>query len=141
VGAASLFPNRNLLSIQAGTCLVFDFVNEKGEYLGGSISPGMNLRFEALHEKTKNLPQLRVKDTPHWFLGATSEESIISGVMNGVRYEIDGFIEDYKVNFENIMVLLTGGDALCLQKLIKNTIFAAQNLVLIGLNEIIKYNV
>jgi type III pantothenate kinase len=141
VGAATQFPNRNVLAIQAGTCLVFDFVNENGEYLGGSISPGIKMRFEALHEKTKNLPLLRVGDTSQRFLGATSEESIFAGVMNGVCYEIDGFIEDYKANFENVMVLLTGGDALCLQKLIKNTIFAAQNLVLKGLNEIIKYNV
>ena len=141
VGAATQFPNRNVLAIQAGTCLVFDFVNENGEYLGGSISPGIKMRFEALHEKTKNLPLLRVGDTPQRFLGATSEEYIFAGVMNGVCYEIDGFIEDYKANFENVMVLLTGGDALCLQKLIKNTIFAAPNLVLKGLNEIIKYNV
>jgi len=141
VGAATRFPNRNVLSIQAGTCLVFDFVNEKGEYLGGSISPGIKLRFEALHEKTKNLPLLRVEDTPQWFLGATSEESIYSGVVNGICYEIEGFIEDYKANFEKITVLITGGDALFFQKLIKNTIFAAPNLVLIGLNEIIKYNV
>jgi type III pantothenate kinase len=141
VGAAVQFPNRNVLAIQAGTCLVFDFVNENGEYLGGSISPGINMRLEALHEKTKNLPLLRVEDTPQSFLGATSEESILSGVMNGICYEIDGFIEDYKANFENVMVMLTGGDALYLQKLIKNTIFAAQNLVLKGLNEIIKYNV
>ena len=141
VGAAMQFPNRNVLSIQAGTCLVFDFVNENGAYLGGSISPGINMRFEALHEKTKNLPLLRVKNNPQSFLGATSEESILSGVMNGICCEIDSFIEDYKANFENITVLLTGGDALCLQKLIKNTIFAAPNLVLIGLNEIIKYNV
>ena len=141
VGAATQFPNRNVLSIQAGTCLVFDFVNENGEYLGGSISPGINMRLEALHEKTKNLPLLRVEDTPYSFLGATSEESILGGVVNGICYEIDGFIEDYKTNFENIMVLITGGDALFLQKLIKNTIFAAPNLVLKGLNEIIKYNV
>jgi len=141
VGAATQFPNQNVLSIQAGTCLVFDFVNANGEYLGGSISPGITMRLETLHEKTKNLPQLRVKDTPQTFLGTTSEESILSGVVNGICYEIDGFIEDYKANFENIMVLLTGGDALLLQKLIKNTIFAAPNLVLKGLNEIIKYNV
>ena len=141
VGAAMQFPNRNVLSIQAGTCLVLDFVNENGEYLGGSISPGINMRLEALHEKTKNLPLLRVKETPQSFLGATSEESILFGVVNGICYEIDGFIEDYIVNFENIIVLITGGDALFLQKLIKNTIFAAPNLVLIGLNEIIKYNV
>jgi len=141
VGAATLFPKKNVLSVQAGTCLVFDFVNENKEYLGGSISPGMQMRLEVLHEKTKNLPLLRVGDAPHSFLGTSSEESILFGVIKGICYEIDGFIEDYRTQFKDITVLLTGGDAACLQKSIKNTIFAAPNVVLKGLNEIIKFNV
>jgi len=157
VGATTLFPDQNVLSIQAGTCLVFDFVNENKEYLGGSISPGMNMRFEALHKKTKNLPFIKSEENPpnFWdtdtfnslsnnslnFLGTTTFGSLSSGVMNGMCYEIDGFIAAYRARFENLIVLLTGGDAVCLQKLIKNTIFAAPNLVLKGLNEIIKFNV
>jgi len=141
VGAASLFPNRNALSIQAGSCLVLDFVNEKGEYLGGSISPGVQMRLTVLHEKTKKLPLLRIPDEPQLFLGANSDEAILSGVINGICYEIDGFIEDYQREFKDIAILITGGDATCLQKSIKNTIFAAPNVVLTGLNEIIKYNV
>jgi len=141
VGAATLFPNRNVLSIQAGTCLVLDFVNEKEEYLGGSISPGLTMRFETLHEKTKKLPLLREPNLPHSCLGMDTDESIISGVINGICYEIDGFIEDYQKKFDDLVVLFTGGDAPCLQKSIKNTIFAASNIVLKGLNEIIKYNV
>jgi type III pantothenate kinase len=140
VGAATLFPNKNVLSVQAGTCLVLDFVNEKGEYLGGSISPGMKMRFEALHEKTKKLPLLRASDNCIDFIGADTISSINCGVINGICYEIDGFIDEYRAKFENLIVILTGGDAECLQKFIKNTIFAAQNLVLKGLNEIIKYN-
>jgi len=141
VGAASLFPNTNVLSIQAGTCLVFDFVNEKKEYLGGSISPGMKMRFEALHEKTKNLPLLKEVENCSNFLGTNSQESIYCGVIKGICHEINGFMEDYKNRFNDIKVILSGGDAIVLQKFIKNTIFAAPNVVLKGLNEIIKYNV
>jgi len=154
VGAAAMYPAKNILSIQAGTCLVLDFVNAHGAYLGGSISPGMQMRFEALHEKTKNLPLLEniqkisftTKCTKNAqrsqeFLGTDTQSSLSSGVINGICHEIDGFIEDYRVKFENLTVLLTGGDANYLQKSIKNTIFAAPNVVLKGLNEIIKYNV
>jgi type III pantothenate kinase len=141
VGSGAMFPNRNVLSIQAGTCLVFDFVNEKREYLGGSISPGLQMRFESLHEKTKNLPKINSINNSSGFLGTDTHGSISSGVINGLCYEIDGFIEDYKIKFNNLVVLFSGGDAIFLQKSIKNTIFAAQNVVLKGLNEIIKHNV
>jgi type III pantothenate kinase len=139
-GAAMLFPAKNVLSIQAGTCLVFDFVNEKGEYLGGSISPGIKMRFDSLHEKTKNLPLLSAKNGYPNFIGTDTSASLCSGIINGIGYEIDGFIDEYRAKFDAIIVLLTGGDADYLQKFIKNTIFAAPNLVLKGLNEIIKYN-
>jgi type III pantothenate kinase len=141
VGAAALFPKKNVLSIQAGTCLVFDFVNENGEYRGGSISPGMRMRFEMLHEKTKKLPLLSEKEKRPLSLGIDTKESILSGVINGMCYEIDGFIKDYQRQFKKLNTVITGGDAPCLQKFIKNTIFAAPNVVLKGLNEIIKHNV
>ena len=141
VGAAAMFPEKNVLSIQAGTCLVFDFVNEKKEYLGGSISPGMKMRFQSLHEKTKKLPYVTAKDIFPPCLGADTDTAICSGIVNGMRCEIDGFIDDYKAKFNNLITLLSGGDADYLQKSIKNTIFAAPNVVLKGLNEIIKYNV
>ena len=140
VGAAKLFSSKNVLSIQAGTCLVFDFINEKGEYLGGSISPGIKMRFDALHEKTKKLPLLRAPAIEPDLMGLNTVASINCGVIKGMCYEIDGFIEEYSARFESLIVLFTGGDADFLQKLIKNTIFAAPNLVLKGLNEIIKYN-
>ena len=141
VGAAALFPNRNVLSIQAGTCLVFDFVNKKNEYLGGSISPGLKMRFETLNKKTKKLPLIKDNDEHFHFLGKDTQESILSGVINGVCYEIDGFINDYKSAYQELIVLFSGGDAPRLQKFIKNTIFAAPYVVLKGLNEIIKNNV
>jgi type III pantothenate kinase len=141
VGAAMLYPAQNILSIQAGTCLVFDFVNEKSEYLGGSISPGIKMRLEALHEKTKNLPYVILPETRPNIFGTDTHTSLSSGVLNGICCEIESFIADYQAKFNNLNILLTGGDAIFLQKLIKNTIFAAPNVVLKGLNEIIKYNV
>jgi type III pantothenate kinase len=141
VGVATLFPNRNVLSIQAGTCLVFDFVNDKNEYLGGSISPGLKMRMEALHKKTKNLPLLSEPFETSRLIGRDTFESIRCGVLKGMGYEIDGFINDYQTYYNELVVLFTGGDALYLQQFIKNTIFATSNLVLKGLNEIIKYNV
>jgi len=140
VGAAAMFPNRNVLSIQAGSCLVLDFVNEKNEYLGGSISPGLKMRFDVLYEKTKKLPLLKEPVFLPEFLGNDTYSSIHCGVVNGLLFEIEGFIEDYSAKYENLMILLTGGDANYLQKLIKNTIFAAPNIVLKGLNEIVTYN-
>jgi len=141
VGAVRLYPKKNILSIQAGTCLVFDFVNESGDYLGGSISSGMKMRFEALHEKTKNLPFLTSTNNLPDILGIDTKTSLFSGVINGLRFEIEGFIAEYQKKYRNLVVLITGGDAEFLQKSIKNTIFAVSTIVLIGLNEIIKYNV
>jgi len=141
VGAATLFPEKNVLSIQAGTCLVFDFVTENKEYLGGSISPGLKMRFEALHEKTKKLPLINPLISTPTILGTNTLSSLSSGVINGLCYEIDGFIENYKIKFKDIVVFFSGGDANFLHNSIKNTIFAAPNVVLKGLNEIIKYNV
>lgn len=139
VGANSFFPNQNVLAIQVGTCLVCDFVNVENEYLGGSISPGMKMRFEALHKLTANLPLIAENENVE-LIGKATEISIRSGVMNGICYEIDGAINSYKEIYPNITVVLTGGNMQFFQKSIKNTIFAAQNLVLTGLNEIIKYN-
>jgi type III pantothenate kinase len=116
-------------------------VNNRCEYLGGSIAPGIQMRFDALHEKTKNLPLLRVPDNRAEIWGNNTYSSIYCGVINGVCYEIDGFIDNYKTRYTDLEILITGGDAAYLQKLIKNTIFAAPILVLKGLNEIIKYNV
>jgi type III pantothenate kinase len=141
VGAAASYPAKNVLSIQAGTCLVLDFVNKKREYLGGSISPGIQMRFEALHQKTKNLPLLSATEKRTNYYGNDTNSSINCGVIKGICYEIEGFIKDYKAQYKDLIVLITGGDAVYLQNSIKNTLFAAQNLVLKGLNEIIKYNV
>ena len=140
VGAYGLYPRQNVLSFQIGTCLVCDFVNERGEYCGGSIAPGIDMRFKALRHYTRKLPLVH-KNVPKQLVGANTEQSILSGVMNGLVYEIEGMISAYKKENKELKVLMTGGDANLLQKSIKFPIFAAPNIVLWGLFEILRYNV
>ena len=140
VAANALFPNENVLSIQAGTCLVMDFVTKEAEYLGGSIAPGLEMRFSALHHFTKRLP-LVGKEGERPLVGASTETSIRSGVFNGICNEIDGAIEQYRNRFGEVKVILTGGNKNDLEKSIKNAIFAAPNSVLYGLYKILIFNV
>ena len=140
VGASALFPARPTLAIQAGTCLVTDFVDEQGTYQGGSIAPGLRMRFQALHDHTAHLPLLEPQHLAS-FTGKSTQESILSGVIYGMACEIDGIINHYKALYPEIHIILTGGDADFLKDYIKNRIFAAQNLVLEGLYKILRSNV
>ena len=140
VAANALFPNENVLSIQAGTCLVMDFVTKEGDYLGGSIAPGLEMRFSALHHYTKRLP-LVGKEGEHPLVGASTETSIRSGVVNGLCHEIDGAVGHYREQYGDLRIVLTGGNKNDLENSIKSTIFAAPNLVLYGLYKILIFNV
>lgn len=139
VAANALFPNENVLSIQAGTCLVMDFVTKDAEYLGGSISPGLEMRFSALHHFTKRLPMVE-KQGEVTLIGTSTETSIRSGVLNGLSDEINGAIERYREQFGELKIILTGGNKNDLENSIKSTIFAAPNLVLNGLHKILTFN-
>ncbi len=132
-------PTANTLVIDAGTCITYDMVNDYGEYLGGGISPGVHMRYEALHNQTSKLPLLELDD-PLDLIGNSTESSIHSGVVNGVLAEIDGVIERYSSRFEDLTVILTGGDAQFLSKRLKNTIFADSKFLLAGLNYLLEYN-
>lgn len=138
-GAVLQFPNQNRLVIDAGTCITYDFVDEKDQYLGGAISPGIRLRYQSLNDYTAKLPLLTKKEPQH-FIGDSTEESIHSGVINGVANEIDGFIEQYKTQYAKFIIILTGGDAEFLAKRLKNTIFANSNFLLESLNQTFQYN-
>jgi len=140
VGASSLYPGNDLLIIDAGTCITFDFINANKEYFGGAISPGINLRFKSLHNFTGNLPLIQpiVKTN---LIGDSTENSILSGVINGIREEVDGIINRYKSSFPGLKVIFTGGDIKYFDKYLKNNIFAVDNLVLKGLKDILHYNV
>jgi type III pantothenate kinase len=140
IAAYYLHPNSNVLTIDVGTCIKYNFTNHKNEYLGGAISPGIAMRFKALQHFTSKLPLVE----PNWsyfdLIGTNTQNSILSGVLNGSVAEVDGIIDGYKLLYPNILVLLTGGDSEFLAKRLKNSIFAHQNLVLKGLNDILNYN-
>jgi len=139
VGAYSLFSMQNILIIDAGTALTIDFINKKAEYLGGNISPGMEMRFKALNQFTKKLPKIS-KNENFNFIGNTTESAIISGVQQGMINEIEGYINRFYKEYNGLKIILTGGDSFFFEKNIKNTIFANSELVLIGLNYILQYN-
>jgi len=139
VSAVNTYKNNNVLIIDAGTCITYDFVNEKSEYLGGAISPGIQMRFQSLHNYTSKLPLL-VKKMVNSFTGKNTNESINSGVVNGVIKEVDGVILDYKEKYVNLTVVLTGGDTNFLAKQLKSSIFANQNFLLEGLNKLLIFN-
>ncbi len=138
-GAVSQFSGHNILVIDAGTCITFDFVNSEGEYLGGAISPGLKMRFNSLNYFTANLPLLEIDELTD-FIGKNTKESINSGVINGAIQEIDGVINQYNKKFLDLTVVLTGGDTNFLAKQLKSSIFANQNLLLQGLNRILIHN-
>lgn len=139
-GASKLFPRKNCLVIDAGTCIKYDFINSKKEYLGGSISPGLRMRFKALHNFTGGLPLIEPSKTEQ-LIGSSTRNSILTGVQNGIVNEINGFIQRYKKQFGSLKVILSGGDASFFAGHIKNSIFAAPDLIHIGLHEILIYNV
>lgn len=138
VAAVTQFPKQNVLVIDAGTCITYDFKTDKEIYLGGGISPGIQLRYKTLNLLTANLPLLEPK-MPESYIGDSTETSIHSGVSVGVITEIDGIIERYKEQFEHLTVILTGGDTNFLAKRLKNTIFANSKFLLQGLNNVLEY--
>ncbi|AOW08397.1 type III pantothenate kinase [Flavobacterium gilvum] len=139
-GATLKFPRQNRLIIDAGTCVTYDFVDQNDVYHGGAISPGLRLRYESLHNFTEKLPLLTV-DNPKHFIGDSTAEAIHSGIVNGLVYEINGFVDEYLSKFPNFIIILTGGDANFLAMRLKNTIFANSNFLLESLNQIFQYKI
>ncbi len=140
-GALELFPGKNVMVIDAGTCITYDMLTAAGEYLGGGISPGIRMRFDALHTFTGNLPLVKTTgEGRSELIGNTTEKSILSGVQNGVLQEVDGIIDQYKTQFPGLQIVVCGGDNKYFDKYLKNNIFAAPNLVLRGLAKILHFN-
>lgn len=138
--AAINFPNNNTLVIDAGTCVTFDFLNSEFVYKGGAISPGLRTRYKSLNNLTANLPLLDPEPVTY-VIGGSTNESIHSGIVNGLVFEIDGVIDKYKTLTPDLTVILTGGDANFLANRLKNTIFANSNFLLEGLNYLLEINV
>jgi len=139
-GAKGQFPNQNVLVIDAGSCITFDFLNKNEEYFGGDISPGIEMRYKAVNNYTANLPLLKkIEMIPE--LGDSTKNAIHRGVLNGVIQEIEGVITQYKSKYQKLTVVLTGGDTIFLAKNLKSSIFAIPNFLLEGLNSILIHNI
>ena len=131
-GAVFVFSNKPVLIIDVGTCITVDFVDDKKKHLGGSISPGLQMRLKALSDQTSALPSVMLSE-PHDLIGDSTEESILSGVVNGALKELDGTIDAYKKRYPDIKVVITGGDLGFFDKKLKNSIFADEDILLKGM--------
>lgn len=137
--AAIQHRDENVLVIDAGSCITYDFLSKRNEYFGGAISPGIRMRYQALHTFTANLPLLDT-NLPEKQVGDSTASSMHVGVVSAVIHEMDGFIDAYKEQFGELTVILTGGDAQFLRDRLKNDIFANPNFLLEGLNHILEFN-
>ena len=133
------YPNENVLIIDLGSCITYDLIKSNKEYVGGAISPGLKMRYKSLNTFTSNLPLLEPKDA-NYLIGKNTEESIHSGVINGIIGELNHSISRYKSDNKEIKIILTGGDSKFLFNKIKNSIFATSNFLLLGLNFLIELN-
>lgn len=138
--ASSKYRNKNVLVIDAGTCITYDFKNVENQFLGGGISPGLKMRFKALNSFTANLPLVEPQENLK-LIGDSTLSSINSGVVFGVIKEIDGLIDEYASKYEDLVTIITGGDAQFLSINLKNSIFANSNFLLEGLNYILEFNI
>ena len=139
IAANYLKPRNDLLVIDAGTCITYDFIDKDGQYHGGNISPGMQMRFKALNKFTDKLPLVASQGEIN-FHGQTTEIAIRSGVIYGIEHEICGYILQLQKTYPELLVFLTGGDDFSFDTKLKSVIFADRFLVLKGLNRILEYN-
>jgi type III pantothenate kinase len=139
-GAQQLFPTSTCLIIDIGTCITYDIIENGLDYRGGMISPGVHIRLKGMHAFTSRLPQIdKVDLVPQWE-GLTTRESMLSGVINGITAEIEGVIMTSKIKKGDLQVIMTGGDRLFFETRVKEGIFVAPEIVLIGLNAILEFN-
>ena len=139
VGAKFLYENKNNLVIDLGTCITYDLLDNEGTYHGGGISPGVDMRLKAMHKFTSKLPLIAVKGDPE-LIGKTTKECMLSGAVNGTIAELEGIINRYRQFFEDLNIIFCGGAAFFFESKIKDDIFAIPNLVLVGLNQILRFN-
>ena len=140
VGANYVCPEKNILVVDAGTALTYEFIDAQGQYWGGNISPGIYTRFKALNACCEKLPLIeRNGDVPDY--GYNTETAIRSGIIKGIEFEIMGYITLMQKKYPDLLVFLTGGDKFSFDTNLKSIIFADRFLVLKGLNRILNYNV
>ncbi len=141
VGAATLFPDKTALIIDAGSAITYDVLSAEGHYIGGNIAPGLKMRFYALHHRTKKLPLVDVaENTLIPLFGKNTTDAIAAGVVRGVAFEVKGYIRALQASkTKNIVVVLTGGNAPFILQHVQSPMTYERNLVLIGLNAILNY--
>ncbi|ERM84030.1 hypothetical protein P872_00550 [Rhodonellum psychrophilum GCM71 = DSM 17998] len=142
VGGRVMLEKGPVLVIDLGSCITYEFLNEKNQYLGGAISPGLNMRFKAMHTQTAKLPLVGLEDSQSIrLIGDSTEMGLRSGVYFGVQFEMEGFMQAYRSQHQDLKVIICGGDSKFFESLTKDHIFVIPNLVLYGLNRILTYNV
>ena len=137
--AVMKFKDQNSLVIDIGTCITYDFIDDENIYYGGAISPGIRMRYSSFTDYTSNLPLLKFQDL-NKIIGTNTEESIHIGINNGIVGEINQYINSLKKSYSEFNIIITGGDSIFLLNKIKNAIFADQDFLASGLNNIIKLN-
>ena len=135
-----MYPQKNVLIIDAGTCITIDFKSSLGEYLGGNISPGLEMRLKALNHFTAKLPLVEFKTPKRSLLGKNTTDAILNGVINSVTFEIEEYISRYKSVYMDLTIILTGGNQQYLSTTLKSSIFATSDFLLEGLNYILEFN-
>lgn len=141
VGANSLLPDENLLIIDAGSAITYDFVTADNQYLGGNIAPGLKMRFQALKNQTKKLPLVEIDEKQIIPLfGKNTNDAILAGVVRGIKYETEGYMRTLQKRVGHFRTFLTGGNAAYIQANIRMTTTLEKHLVLIGLNRILDFN-
>ncbi len=139
IGARHKFPDMALMVIDIGTCITYDLLDEAGIYQGGAISPGIELKYKAVHDYTSRLPLINDRHDADLF-GRSTYDSIKSGVLNGTLAEIEGMIGQFMLKSPDLKVIITGGGAKTFESKIKADIFVALEIVLVGLNRVLVYN-
>ena len=138
-GARYMYTNQNVLVIDAGSCITYDFIDKDGVYYGGAIAPGLEMRYKSLEHFTAKLPLIE-HEPQEDLIGTDTKTSILSGIQHGIVSEVDGIITRYLHRTPHLTVILTGGDMQFLSKRLKNSIFANPKLLLVGLNYILELN-
>ncbi|MEQ9305034.1 MAG: type III pantothenate kinase [Marinoscillum sp.] len=142
VGAFDLFPDRNVLIIDAGTCITYDIMDKSGSFEGGVIAPGLKMRMQSMNHYTSGLPDISVDWSQIMLknLGKSTRECLLAGSYMALTHEINAFIDHFKKEYTELVVILTGGDANFFESKVKAPIFADFDLVLRGLNRILNHN-
>lgn len=139
VGANALYPNENVLVIDTGTAITYDFVNDNNQYHGGFITPGLNMRYKALHHFTDKLPLLKPGE-PDIIHGKNTNDAIQGGIQYGLEGELDRIIQHFSTPVSKLKIILSGGDTKYFEKLLKNYKFVPLEIILLGLNTILESN-